>query len=329
MKKSLLSFIIGLILGLVLLGLWLYHTDFDVLLQALSNINKLQVVWAGVFYVLAYFIRSYRWNLLLRRQIHLKIKDSWLVSAAGNWVNYLIPIRAGEFIKALLIKRITKTSAVSILPSVFIDKFFDTIGIFFVLLMLPAMTIRISHGLRVLIIMLIVMFALVFGILIFSATHKKTLTQVLQILFSWLPARFRQRINNLIELFINGLNIFQHHPAILLYSLLLTAAGIIFDGLYFYMLFLAFHQQIGFLPILFGYTLINLSYILPQPPAQLGSNEWMMIIIFSLGFGFDKNIASSIMVFAHIFATCMITALGITGFSYAGVRSLKQIEREL
>jgi uncharacterized protein (TIRG00374 family) len=329
MKKSQLSFIIGLILGLVLLGFWLYHTDFNILVKLLGSVNEFYVIWAGFFYVMAYFIRSYRWNLLLRRQIVLKVKDSWLISAAGNWVNYLIPIRAGEFIKALLIKKLSRTSAVAILPSVFIDKFFDTVGIFFVLLMLPALTISISQGLRILIILLISMFILVFAILIFSATHKKTLTKVLQILFAWLPTSIRQRINNLIELFINGLNIFHHHPAILLYSLLLTAAGIVLDGLYFYMLFLAFHQQVGFLPVLFGYTLINLSYILPQPPAQIGSNEWLMIIIFSLGFGFDKNIASSIMVFAHIFATCMITVLGISGFSYAGVKSLKQIKREL
>jgi uncharacterized membrane protein YbhN (UPF0104 family) len=81
--------------------------------------------------------------------------------------------------------------------------------------------------------------------------------------------------------------------------------------------------------VLFGYTLINLSYIIPQPPAQLGSNEWMMIIIFSLGFGLTQNIASAIMVFAHVYTACIISILGIVGFSYAGIKSVKQIQKEL
>jgi glycosyltransferase 2 family protein len=277
----------------------------------------------------AYFIRSFRWNLLLRKQIKLTAKESWFVSSAGNWINYLIPIRAGEIIKALLIKRIKNLSAVSVLPSVFIDKFFDTIGIFFIQIMIPVMQVNVSHALQILIILLIVMFAIVFGILILAATRKRTITAILQVIFAWLPDKTRQKINNLIELFINGLNIFEHHHTIILYAVLLTALGLVFDGMYFYLLFRAFHQNLSFMIVLFGYTLINLSYILPQPPAQLGSNEWMMIIIFSLGFGFDKNIASSIMVFAHIFATLIITGLGIIGFSYAGVRSVKQIEREL
>jgi len=50
--------------------------------------------------------------------------------------------------------------------------------------------------------------------------------------------------------------------------------------------------------VLFGYSLINLSYGLPQPPAQLGSNEWMMIVIFSLGFSLTKSAASAVMAFA-------------------------------
>jgi uncharacterized protein (TIRG00374 family) len=329
MKKSTLSVIGGLIVGLVLIITWVFTFNFDFLLNSLKTLNYNMVILAGLLYVTAYIVRSFRWNLLLRNQIKLSVKESWLISAAGNWINYLIPIRAGELIKAILIKRIKKTSAVSILPSIFIDKFFDTLGIFFVLLLIPFVTIKISRGLNILIILLILMFAVIFTILILAAKKKERTTNILQVLFFWLPQNLRSTINNLIRIFIDGLNIFEHHYSIILYSVLLTAVGVLLDGLYFFCIFKAFNSNVSFLIVLFGYTLINLSYVLPQPPAQLGSNEWMMIIVFSMGFGLTHNIASAIMVFAHVFTAVIISVLGIIGFSYAGIKSVKQIQKEL
>ncbi len=329
MKKSIISIIIGLAIGLILIILWLVSFDFAHFDETLRSLKYQYVALAGLFYLLAYYIRSVRWNLLLKKQTILSYKDTWLISAAGNWLNYLIPIRAGEVVKAVLVKKLKSVSAVSVMPSIFIDKFFDTLGIFFVLLLIPFVGISASKGLNLLIILLIIMFDIIFGILILAATHRRRITYVLQILFGWLPARLRSKIDHLIVLFINGLNVFEHKRQVIVYAVLLTALGVLFDGLYFWLMFTAFNQDAGFLIVLFGYTLINLSYVLPQPPAQLGSNEWMMIIIFSLGFGLTRNTASAIMVFAHLFTACIITVMGVLGFSYAGIRSVRQIKGEL
>jgi uncharacterized protein (TIRG00374 family) len=172
------------------------------------------------------------------------------------------------------------------------------------------------------------MFAFVFVILFLAAKSKGHITNLLQVIFFWLPRALREKLYHLIELFIDGLNIFDHHFSIILYCVLLTVIGVVFDAIYFWMIFLAFDHSISFMIVLFGYTLINLSYALPQPPAQLGSNEWMMIIIFSIGFGLTKNVASTIMAFAHIFTAVLISVTGILGFSYSGIKSLKQIQKE-
>jgi uncharacterized protein (TIRG00374 family) len=295
----------------------------------MTNIKPMYVVISGLCYIFAYVIRSFRWKLLLEKQVAISYKEAWLVSAAGNWINYLIPIRAGELIKAILIKRIKKISAVSIMPSIFFDKFFDTLGIFFVILLIPFVNVKTSYGLKLLIILLLFMFAILFSTMIFAAKNKDSTIKILQRIFFWLPKNISIKIDNLIEIFVNCLNIFDHQKRIISLSLMLTGLGIIFDSLYFYFVFCAFSYNISFLIILFGYTLINLSYVLPQPPAQLGSNEWMMIIIFSLGFGLTKNMASAIMVFAHLFTALIITVLGIIGFTYAGIHSIKQIQKEL
>lgn len=329
MRKSVISLIIGFIIGCILLIVWINHLDFDFLLTSIKTINMRFAVFSGLLYIAAYMIRSYRWNLLLRNQVKVTMKESWLISSAGNWINYMIPIRAGEVLKAMLIKKLKHTRAVLIMPSIFIDKIFDSFGIFFILIAIPLIGIQMSKGLKYLISALISVLFFAFAILILASFYKKSTTSILKILFFWMPQQIREKIHHLIELFIDALNLFNHRYHIVIYCIILTVFGIILDGLYFYFVFVSFNIEIPLLTVIFGYTLINLSYVLPQPPAQLGSNEWMMIIIFSIGFGLTHNVASAIMVFAHIFTAIIITTLGVFSLGYFGFRSVSQIQREL
>ena len=324
-RKRILYLIIGLIIGIVLIILWLHYIDLDELVVRMREVNTRLVFWATISYLAAYFIRSVRWNILLKKQISIPIWKTYLYSMGGNWVNYLIPIRAGELVKAWFVKHNHGSSITSVLPSIFIDKTFDTLGIFFVLLMIPLLKVKFSQGLIILLILLGLVFAISLAVLLFSVWQKDKVVKFLQVLFSWLPGKLKTKVNNYISIFVQGLNIFEHHWTRLLNSFLLTALGIFLDGLYFYLLFLAFGVNYPFLKVLFGYTLINLSYAIPQPPAQLGSNEWMMIIIFSVGFALTREDASAIMAFAHMLTAILIGVIGLVSIALSGRQVLKAV----
>jgi len=59
-----------------------------------------------------------------------------------------------------------------------------------------------------------------------------------------------------------------------------------------------------------GYTLMNLTYILPTPPAQIGSNQFMWVLIFSFGLGADRNLTSAAVIVSHILTSLMIFVMG-------------------
>ncbi len=328
MKKYSVSLIIGSVIGLTLLIVWLHYIDIEKLLSLITQVKISYVIAAGVFYMAAYFVRSIRWNILLRTKQQLSIIQTWMFSLSGNLINYLIPVRAGELAKSLMIKKTTGKSISLTLPTVFIDKFFDTLAIFLVLLIIPFMDVNLSRGLLILIYLLIIVFLIVFGILILSVYSSDLVTRILKYLFFSLPRGLKQRIHDFIDAFVKSLNIFEHHHSIILSALALTVLGILLDGLYFFFIFKAFSIDIGFLVVLFGYTLINLSYALPQPPAQLGSNEWMMIIIFSLGFGITQELAGAVMVFAHVFTAGLIMIMGIISFTHTGFRLKEIVNKE-
>ncbi len=79
-------------------------------------------------------------------------------------------------------------------------------------------------------------------------------------------------------------------------------------------------QDVGFMKILFGYTLMNLTYILPTPPAQIGSNEFMRVIIFSFALGVGKNLTGATVATVHILTTIVIFVTGALSLSAIGMK---------
>jgi uncharacterized protein (TIRG00374 family) len=328
-RRNALSLIIGSLAGIVLISTWLYFNPWADIHTHFSKLNFNLVLLATITYILAYFLRSYRWNLLIpaseAQYRKPGIWQTWLYSLGGNLINFLIPIRAGDVARAWFIKRNHNLPILAALPSVFIDKAFDTLGILFVIILLPFTAIQISSPMLILLSLLLLVFVATLSLLLFAAWHKEQVIKVIQTGFSWLPAKAKAKFFNVIQLFVGGLNLFDHHPLKLLTAVALTAVGILLDGTYFFLLFKAFAIAIAFPVALFGYTLINLSYALPQPPAQLGSNEWMMIIIFSVGFKLTKSSASAIMAFAHVLTSILLLSLGSMAFAISGKEILSKI----
>lgn len=324
-RKRLIILLGGLALGILLILLWTRFIEVEEVLLRIRAIRMLPVALAGICYLLAYFFRSIRWNVLMRAQAPVSLWRSWQYSMAGNFVNYLIPIRLGEVIKAWFVKHNHGPGISRVLPSIFIDKSFDTIGIFFVLMMLPFISVQLSAPMLTLLGLLAAVFVISLAVLVFAAFRKHSVVKVLQALTAWLPARIRAKLDGFFQLFVQGLNIFDHHWSILLLSIIITAVGVLLDGLYFWLLFRSFGIMFPFAKVLFGYTLINLSYALPQPPAQLGSNEWMMIVIFSVGFKLTTTDASAIMAFAHVFTFLLMTAAGMAAIGMNGKHVLRAV----
>ncbi len=330
MRKNRVTLAVGSILGLLLFTAWLYTNPIHELAVHFQSLDFRWVLLASIAYLSAYFLRAWRWNLLLPFRNASQgskpgIFRTWLYAMGGNFVNYLIPLRFGDVVRAWFIKRNHGTALMKALPSVFVDKAFDTIAILFIIILLPFLAVEVSSAMYVLLGLLTFVFVVTVILLLSAAWYKERVTKVIKAIFSWLPSKLKTKVYAAIELFVNELNIFEHHPLQLLFATALTAAGIALDGLYFYLLFVAFHIPFSFPLALFGYTLINLSYALPQPPAQLGSNEWMMIIVFSIGFGLTKSVASAIMAFAHVLTFCLMSFWGIIAFSLSGKEVLYKI----
>ncbi|MDD2229159.1 MAG: lysylphosphatidylglycerol synthase transmembrane domain-containing protein [Candidatus Cloacimonetes bacterium] len=322
-RKQIIYLISGLAIGIIMLIAWLHFNPMKGFWFHFASLKYQWVILASLAYLSAYFLRAWRWNLLLpfnNADSGEKpgVFKTWLYAMGGNFINYLIPLRVGDVVRAWFIKRNHNIPLMKALPSVFIDKAFDTIAILFIIILLPFLAIDVSKAMVILLSLLTLVFIVTVLLLISAAWQKDFVIRILNKLFWFLPARLKTKVHAAIVLFVNELNVFEHRPLQLVFATLLTAGGIALDGAYFYMLFIAFGIPFSFPLALFGYTLINLSYALPQPPAQLGSNEWMMIIVFSIGFRLPKTAASAIMAFAHVLTFCLMSFWGSIAFAMSG-----------
>ena len=328
MRKYQKSLFFGIFIGVLFVSIWAYFIDFSKFQEHVKNLKINFLLLSMLSYTLAYFIRSVRWNRLLNPLKKFSLKQTYLWSLSGNFINYLIPIRAGEAAKAIMIKKSTNTPISLVLPSIFIDKFFDTIGIFIILVMIPILDIAMVPILQWLIIVLLVIFIIGIMVLISAIVAEEKLIIWLKKIFFFVPEKYQDKVFSMIEMFVEGTALFKNHHKIFLEVIILTIIGIVLDGLYFYLMFKAFgFNSIHIAMIFFGYTLLNLSYILPQPPGQLGSNEILMSLIFVSGMGMNYADAGSLIAVAHLLTGSLVTLLGILSLSMIGVRIVDLIDR--
>ena len=320
MKKKLTNIIISLFLGIGFILLWLKLIDFNQVVEYAKNLKIKFLILAGLFYIIAYIFRSLRWRTLLSSFAKISIIRSFLYWMSGNFLNYLIPIRAGEIIRSFFLKKSDNIPISQSLPSVFLDKMFDSTAIIIVILLIPIMRIKLSGYLIALIIAILLLLVLGLSIVFYSVKSEKKIIVLLKRIFGILPKKYYVKIEDKIELFVKGTALFKNHfnlfPKVVIYSFL----AVFFDSLFFLFMFKSFGQHIKYLEVLFGYTLIYLSYIIPQPPAQIGSNELIMLLIFSLGMGYNKSMVSAIMMGSHIFTAAILISIGLIGFAYSGVK---------
>ncbi len=323
--------VLALVVGVALLALALRGIDLRGVGTRIGEADRRWLAVAAAVYLLAYFVRSLRWRLILRPVVRVGVRESFFMLMAGYFLNYIIPIRAGELAKSFFLKRTRGLPIATTLPTVFVDKLLELFSILLVIVLFPVLSVQASGELTTIIVSVLVIFVAAVGLLLLAIRNRERAVDLVCRGFRWLPARLYERLSEWLALFINGLSLSASTVRSLWMLLFLTGTAVALDAVYFRIMFLAFDIPVRFPIVLFGYTLISLSYILPTPPAQVGYNEFIMKIIFSVGLGLPLDDVMAVMLLAHPLTGVLITVVGIWSFSAMGIRvgeSFRGIEAE-
>jgi len=310
MKKNNINWLVGIALGTIFLIAWIRIVDWHEFLRYFHEFDLKMVLVFSLFYILAYILRSLRWRIILKPIYKMGFLESFKIFMSGMLINYIIPIRAGEIAKSVILKTRENINMSESLPTIFIDKLTDLFPIILIMILIPLISVKLNSTLYIIIglIFLIFLFFLVF--LFFAVNHKTKSKKILNIFLKVMPVKYRKRFEDFFDNFVDGMAIMQNRFVENCLVYLLTTLAVLSEAIYIYAVFRAFGSEVSYLKILFGYTLMNLTYILPTPPAQIGSNQLMWVLIFSFALGVNENLTSAAVTFSHLLTSIWIFLTG-------------------
>ncbi len=116
---------IGFAVSILFLGLLLRQVDRHELSSALEDVNPAWLVAAFGIELAALWFRALRWRLILDSSVHLKTRDAFSIVIIGYAANNLLPVRAGELVRAQLVYDSHGTSRLGTLGTIVVERIFD------------------------------------------------------------------------------------------------------------------------------------------------------------------------------------------------------------
>ena len=322
--------LIGWSIGAISLYIFFtYFFDFVETKRLLAEARIFPVFLCLLSFLTAIVLRSVKWTFILKIKNRVRWRDGYHTVMISNLINYFFPIRLGEVAKLYLINRAADISYSSSVSAVLLDRFSQLFMTLAFLIFIPLTGFKLFHSsLNMTTIIFIVIFILLLLSLFFYGTSLLFILQRIGkkvLVFCGvdeerIDAIFRGRIARFFEETMGKIDLYGYAKRDLFVILFFSWVIIWLDGACYYFLLHAFGISISQLETALGACLMNLMFILPTPPGQVGTAEMYPVIIFSWGFGISSVKISLTAVLWHLLSTAVFLVLGICSLSFLDMR---------
>ena len=316
LKSPVAKGIIGLLIGIGLLFLVSRVVNivasFDIIQKNLTTPRGIVLaLLSGVALILAFSIRGLRWKLFLNPISPIKASTTIQVYLVGIFINFLFSFSSGEIAKTFMLKRIAGIPVSRSLPTVAMDRSLDLLPSLAIMIIVPLLGMHME-------ITLWIVLATVGGVLValvsfvgLTVWKRNVAMTMLNKIGSLLPRAIGGKIETFATGFVESLIASASRPRIFLPAMVLTCLAVMCDGLVPMLIFWSIGFPVSYGTALFGYTIFNMFYILPNPPGQVGSTEAAGLLVFTGLLHLPPDKVAAMYIFCHPWAalTMCVTAL--------------------
>jgi uncharacterized protein (TIRG00374 family) len=299
--------------------------------EGLRHANYLWLIPGIIVYFGAVWLRTYRWKYLLRPIKSIPVRTLFPVVTIGYMGNNIFPFRAGEVLRAYVLKRKEQVSASASLATIVVERIFDGITMLvFVFAILPL--VPTSEFLSQLLpFMSLFFFGALLAFLLVASSPARTESVYRWFVEYLVPGRFREQALGLLGKFVEGLQVLRSGRDMLFImgiSILLWLA----EAWKYWFVMQGFGFDQPFYVLVFTCAIVNLATSIPSTPGYLGTFEVAGIESLVL-FGVARHTATSFMLALHAALWFPITALGAyfawrESISWAEMEELRALESE-
>lgn len=274
----------------------------------LKHVNYWWLLPGVAVYFVAVWARTWRWHYLLRSLRPVSLRTLFPVVVIGYMGNNVYPARAGEVIRSYVLKRKERIDMSPSLATIVVERVFDgVVMLFFVFVALPFTPLPADLR-QVVILSSLLFFLLLVVFFAMAASPQRTQALYAQVLRRAVPERWRGRIEDLLDRFMDGLRCLRSGRDVAM--IFLTSVFIwLTETVKYWFVMHGFGFSVPFYVLMLMAAVVNLATTLPSSPGYVGTFDWPGIVVL-VGFGVAYSVAAGYTLLLHAALWLPITLLG-------------------
>lgn len=324
---------LGIVISIFFLFFALQGLQLSEAWQAVKNAKYIWLLPGIAVYFLGVYVRAWRWHYLLRPLKKIPTRTMFPIVTIGYMGNNIFVARAGEVLRAVILKDRQNVQVSASLATVIVERIFDGVVMLgFVFLNLGAVShLTNSSGfigsIRSLAVWGAVIFLAVLLVFLLAAMFPKPAENILtKIINKVVPARIREKTLGIMLRFLTGLESLRS-PADALMVLLTTVIIWLFETGKYWFVMHAFDFEVSFFALMLMNGIVNLATTIPSAPGYIGTFDAPGIAVL-VAYGVPREIATAYTLVLHVALWFPITILGAYYYLRQPLRWGKQVTSE-
>ncbi len=332
------QFWLGVAISLVFLYLALRGLGLEDLSGALKQANYWWLLPGIAVYFLGVWARAWRWHYLLRPIKTIPTRTMFPIVAIGYMGNNIYPARAGELLRAVVLKRRENVAVSASLATIIVERIFDgVVMLAFIFINLTELT-QLTGGSGLIGSISIQTVAISGSALFFGALAVFLLAAMFpdraEIILNrfvrrWVPERFQEKTLDLSDRFLGGLASLRSPREALMVFLTSVVIWLFETGKYWFVMH-AFPFRVSFFALMLMNGIVNLATTIPSAPGYVGTFDAPGIAVL-VAYNVNRAVAAAYTLVLHIALWVPITALGAYYMAREGLswsQDLKKLQIE-
>ncbi|MBI4017976.1 MAG: flippase-like domain-containing protein [Candidatus Aenigmarchaeota archaeon] len=305
--------ILPILLSVGLLGAVIYFSDARSVASALRSADMRFVAAGLTLWAVGVALRIERWNALLKHvRIVLPFRDVATTFLAGFYLSNITPGKAGDPIRAVMLKRTQGVSFSQALPSIIIERMADLLAMMSIasvgiLFLPPVIPKRYVYG-------IVAVFATILFVIVLAVSSQRraqTFLRIVHRVFSFVPkirsleSRIGSSSVKITESFAS-----YRSPRVLAKTFAITAVLWFLEGGIGVLAFKAIGVDVPYLWVLTMVPIATLAGVLSLLPGGIGSSELVGVVFFVTVLGITPAQATAAALLARLMSYWMYVLAG-------------------
>lgn len=318
---------VGVVVSATFLYIALRGIAFGEFVAAMRRIDVMPVIAAFAVLLFIYFVRTLRWRAIIRANAEITAWQTFSILMIGFFANNVLPARAGEIVRAVLLRRQIDVSRSYALGTIVVERVSDVAALVALLLValyrIPMKNLpSVTGDVRAVAIVVLVVFA---GGMVVLLWGRAWVVRVVRRVFSLvMPDSVADSMARRFDHLSRGLEVLRRPRELVLVSVLSVVSWAAMV-LVFWLIFHAFHFGLPAAAAGLTVALVNLGMVVPSSPGYVGTYEFF--IVKALGaFGIASGAALAFGVVTRLLWYVFEVVVGFTCLWYSHL-PIKQLFR--